>query len=274
MNEMKCECMCWLKSDFLSEQDISYQQMQNELISKHTNKVQRKVLTGQTSSNPTKNMDQKKLQSKFGSNLFLMRKSESEDKSESSTKKKCQVPDSDMVFRLTMIENQNKALIQRFEDLRRQNDKIIHQNETILQILETQMKVFLEAKSQGATTTFSSSSSDKVNSSQSLAVSNPLYKYNNNTSSSQTKAMPDKKQVQQQTPGKPIPDSMKRNQTVKMGRSQPKPKISKAAAVWQVFFSPFTCFDFFVGIKQISYFRSLNPCQTRHQVCRSSFWVS
>ena len=46
MNEMKCECMCWLKSDFLSEQDISYQQMQNELIGKHTNKVQRKVLTG------------------------------------------------------------------------------------------------------------------------------------------------------------------------------------------------------------------------------------
>ena len=140
-------------------------------------------------------MDQKKTSSRFGSNRFLTRKSESEDKSESSSADK-----SDWLSRLTVIENQNKEMIRRYEDMRRQNDKIIQQNETILEMLETQMKLFLDDKNQqmnnhqGAPT--SSNPSDNVqstcNSTQSLAVSNPLYKFNNTTTmTSNMKAKPD-----------------------------------------------------------------------------------
>lgn len=169
-------------------------------------------------------MDQKKTSSRFGSNRFLTRKSESEDKSESSSTNK-----SDWLSRLTVIENQNREMIRRYEDMRRQNYKIIQQNETILEMLETQMKLFLEDKTLGKNNhqTTSSNPSDNVQStcnfSQSLAVSNPLYKFNTNTTTTTNmKAKPDGTQVHQQATVK------------KMGRSQPTQKISRALAVWQV----------------------------------------
>ena len=145
-------------------------------------------------------MDQKKTSSRFGSNRFLTRKSESEDKSESSSTNK-----SDWLSRLTVIENQNKEMIRRYEDMRRQNDKIIQQNETILEMLETQMKLFLEDKTLGKNNhqQMPSNPSHNVqstcNSTQSLAVSNPLYKFNNTTTmTSNMKAKPDGTQVHQQ----------------------------------------------------------------------------
>ena len=183
-------------------------------------------------------MEQKKSHSRFGSHLFLTRKSESEDKSESSfTNKKCQRSDSDLVVRLKVIENQSKEIIQRYEDLRRQNDKIIQQNETIVEMLETQMKLILGEKNlsksnQGAMTTMTSNPNDDVQlSSQSLAISNPLYKYNNMTTTTTCSRMNDKSdgtQVLQQQA------SRKKSQPIQMGRSQPIQKISRAVAVWQV----------------------------------------
>ena len=165
-----------------------------------------------------------------------MKKSENEDKSQSSsTNKRCQGPDSDWVVRLKVIENQSKEIIQRYDDLRRQNDKIIQQNETIVEMLETQMKFILGEKNlsksnQGALTTMTSNPNDDVQlSSQSLAISNPLYKYNNMTATcSRMKDKPDGKQVRQQ------PASRKKSQPLQMGRSQPIQKISRAVAVWQV----------------------------------------
>ena len=185
-------------------------------------------------------MELKRTHSRFGSNLFLTKKSESEGKSESSsTNKKCQGPDSDWVSRLTVIEKQNKEMIRRYEDMRRQNDKIIQQNETILEMLETQMKLFLDDKTlqksnnEGTTTTVSSNTSDNVqstcNSSQSLAISNPLYKFNTNiTTLSRMRAKPDGRQVWQQ------PATVKKSELLQNGRSQPIQKISRAVAVWQV----------------------------------------
>jgi len=177
-------------------------------------------------------MELKKPHSRFASNLFLMKKSESES---SATNKKCQGSDSDWVFRLKMIENQSKEIIQRYEDLQRQNDKIIQQNETILEMLETQMKLILSEKklsmsNQGATTTIINNPNDEVQlSSQSLAISNPLYKYNNMTvSSSRMNDKSDGKQVGQQKA------SVKKSQPLQMGSSQPLQKISRAVAVWQV----------------------------------------
>ena len=167
-----------------------------------------------------------------------MKKSESEDKSESSfTNKKCQRSDSDLVVRLKVIENQSKEIIQRYDDLRRQNDKIIQQNETIVEMLETQMKLILGEKNlsksnQGAMTTMTSNPNDDVQlSSQSLAISNPLYKYNNMTTTTTCSRMNDKSdgtQVLQQQA------SRKKSQPIQMGRSQPIQKISRAVAVWQV----------------------------------------
>ena len=176
-------------------------------------------------------MELKKTHSRFGSNLFLMKKSESES---SSTNKKCQGSDSDWVFRLKIIENQSKEIIQRYEDLQRQNDKIIQQNETILEMLETQMKLILGEKNlsksnQGGTTTITNNPNDEVQlSSQSLAISNPLYKYNNLTTTSGMKDKSDGKQVRQQK------ELGKKGQPLQMGRSQPIQKVSRAVAVWQV----------------------------------------
>ena len=176
-------------------------------------------------------MDQKKTSSRFGSNRFLTRKSESEDKSESSSANK-----SDWLSRLTAIENQNKEMIRRYEDMRRQNDKIIQQNETILEMLETQMKLFLDDKNQEMNNPqeapTSSNLSDNVqstcNSTQSLAVSNPLYKFNNTTTmTSNMKAKAEGTQVHQQA-------TVKKSHALQMGRSQPTQKISRALAVWQV----------------------------------------
>ena len=183
-------------------------------------------------------MELKKTHSRFASNLFLMKKSENEDKSQSSsTNKRCQGPDSDWVVRLKVIENQSKEIIQRYDNLRRQNDKIIQQNETIVEMLETQMKLILGEKNlsksnQGAMTTMTSNPNDDVQlSSQSLAISNPLYKYNNMTTTttcSRMKDKPDGTQVRQQQA------SRKKSQPLQMGRSQPSQKISRAVAVWQV----------------------------------------
>ena len=214
-------------------------------------------------------MEQKKTHSRFGSHLFLTRKSESEDKSESS---------SDAVSRLTAIENQNKEIIRRYEDMRRQNDKIIQQNETILEMLETQMKLILGEKNlsksnQGAMTTMTSNPNDDVQlSSQSLAISNPLYKYNNmtTTSSSMMNDKPDGKQVRQQQA------SRKKSQPLRMGRSQPIQKISRAVAVWQVcsLSYPELCLAFLLRIQHRFPFRWWNLCQQRYRACRSSFWAN
>ena len=131
--------------------------------------------------------------------------------------------------------------------MRRQNYKIIQQNETILEMLETQMKLFLEDKTLGKNDhqTTSSNPSDNVQStcnfSQSLAVSNPLYKFNTNTTTTTNKkAKPDGMQVHQQA-------TVKKSQDLQMGRSQPTQKISRALAVWQVGLS-LNCFLFRIKI--------------------------
>jgi len=171
-------------------------------------------------------MEQKKTQSRFGSNLFLSKKSESEKKSEDKSESSCNNRP-DWVFRLAVIENQNKEIIRRYEDMRRQNDKIIQQNEIILEMFETQMKLLLDDKNHQGGPRSSNIVRSSCNSSQSLAVSNPLYKFNPTTPTTTTG-------MEAKSDGARQKVTVKKSQALQMERSQPTQKISRAVAVWQV----------------------------------------
>ena len=129
-------------------------------------------------------MDSKKTSIKFGSNLFLKKKSESENKIESPAATNSNESEYLWITRLTTIEKQNQEISRKFDEMKRQNDKLICQNEIILEMLETQMKLFLDLKSGHveATTTFPIANTGNISDHpETLAISNPLYKINTNT---------------------------------------------------------------------------------------------
>ena len=175
-------------------------------------------------------MDLKKTNIRFGSNLFLKKKSESENKSESPAATNSNDSEYLWISRLTSVEKQNQEISRKFDEMKRQNDKLICQNEIILEMLETQMKLFLDLKSgpDGATTTFPISKSRNISDHpQTLAISNPLYKFNTNTKEKE------KTRGEELSVGDPInqePATGKR-QLLASGRRQEKTKEKHAALI-------------------------------------------
>ena len=174
-------------------------------------------------------MDSKKT-SIFGSNLFLRKKSESENKIESSAATNSNESEYLWISRLTTVEKQNQEISRKFDEMKRQNDKLICQNEIILEMLETQMKLFLDLKSgqDGAKTTFPIANTRNISDHpQTLAISNPLYKFNTNTK------VIEKTRGKESSVGDPInqePATGKR-QLLALGRNQEKTKEKQAALI-------------------------------------------
>ena len=174
-------------------------------------------------------MDSKKT-SIFGSNLFPRKKSESENKTESPAATNSNDSEYLWISRLTTVEKQNQEISRKFDEMKRQNDKLICQNEIILEMLETQMKLFLDLKSghDGATTTFPIANTRNISDHpQTLAISNPLYKFNTNTN------------VREKTGGEELPvgnvinqePATGKRQLLALGRRQEKTKEKQAALI-------------------------------------------
>ena len=156
-------------------------------------------------------MDSKKTSIKFGSNLFLKKKSESENQIESPAAINSNDSEYLWISRLTTIENQNQEISRKFDEMKRQNDKLICQNKMILEMLETQMKLFLDLKSGhgGARTTFPIANTRNIcDHPQTQAITNPLYKFNTNTN------------VREKTRGEELPVGDPINQEPATGKRQ------------------------------------------------------